>query len=398
MKTKLVVISISLSISLLLSAQLKVSADGNVGLQLGTATPLSALSVGGVGGASAKGYILGENCQTGLSVSRTGTSANNQQYSIFGSSAVVSTKSSYGIGGYSYLPTLLGSGRSWGVVGYAGNSTSGYNYGVMGTHFGTGNGAGIVGTVNGNQDVNVPGIYAGYFVGNVYVTGTLTGNPVVNSDKRYKKNIVGLNTASTLSSVLQMQPVEYNLAQVYMKSKGDSAVVERPVYDENSQVFQKKHYGLIAQDLQQLYPDLVYSDDNGYLSVNYVGIIPLLIESIKELKGEIEALSAGPKKAGAQAASSPDGVDALSYPMLEQNVPNPFNQSTTIGFYLPATVSTASVYVYDMNGTQLKSYPVSGIGKGSVEIQGAEFNAGMYLYALIADGKVIDTKRMILTK
>jgi hypothetical protein len=51
-----------------------------------------------------------------------------------------------------------------------------------------------------------------------------------------------------------------------------------------------------------------------------------------------------------------------------------------------------------MNGVQLKSYPVVERGKGNLTIQGSEFSAGMYLYALIADGKVIDTKRMILTK
>jgi hypothetical protein len=51
-----------------------------------------------------------------------------------------------------------------------------------------------------------------------------------------------------------------------------------------------------------------------------------------------------------------------------------------------------------MNGVQLKSYSIPEKGKGNITIQGAEFSAGMYLYALIADGKVIDTKRMILTK
>lgn len=51
-----------------------------------------------------------------------------------------------------------------------------------------------------------------------------------------------------------------------------------------------------------------------------------------------------------------------------------------------------------MNGTQLKNYSITQRGKGSITIQGSEFTAGMYLYALIADGKVIDTKRMILTK
>ncbi len=51
-----------------------------------------------------------------------------------------------------------------------------------------------------------------------------------------------------------------------------------------------------------------------------------------------------------------------------------------------------------MNGTQLKRYPITERGKGNVIIQGSEFVAGMYLYALIADGKVIDTKRMIFNK
>ncbi len=90
--------------------------------------------------------------------------------------------------------------------------------------------------------------------------------------------------------------------------------------------------------------------------------------------------------------------DALTYPVLNQNVPNPFNSATTIGFYLPNTVTNANIYVYDMNGIQLKSYPITEKGKGNVIIQGSELNAGMYLYTLITDGKVIDTKRMILTK
>ena len=51
-----------------------------------------------------------------------------------------------------------------------------------------------------------------------------------------------------------------------------------------------------------------------------------------------------------------------------------------------------------MSGGQIKSISIPERGKGTVTIQGSELSAGMYLYALIADGKVIDTKRMILTK
>lgn len=96
--------------------------------------------------------------------------------------------------------------------------------------------------------------------------------------------------------------------------------------------------------------------------------------------------------------STVEETNALMYPILEQNNPNPFNTSTIIGFYLPTTIATANIYVYDMNGVQLKSYTVSERGKSNITIKGTELIASMYLYALIADGKVIDTKRMILTK
>jgi len=55
------------------------------------------------------------------------------------------------------------------------------------------------------------------------------------------------------------------------------------------------------------------------------------------------------------------------------------------------------ITVYNMNGTQLKSIELHQKGDGSITVNGGEFNAGMYMYALIADGQVVDTKSMILT-
>lgn len=188
---------------------------------------------------------------------------------------------------------------------------------------------------------------------------------------------------------------------MYIKTHKDSIEVETPVYDEKSQLFTKKHYGLIAQDLQKIYPDLVYEDANGYLSIEYTGLIPLLIQSIKELKNEVETLKTKSDNSSAPAKVKGDNnteTDILTYPVLEQNIPNPFNSDTQIGFSLPKSIISATLYVYDMNGTQLKSYPLAQRGKSNITINGSELTAGMYLYALIADGKVIDTKRMILTK
>lgn len=56
------------------------------------------------------------------------------------------------------------------------------------------------------------------------------------------------------------------------------------------------------------------------------------------------------------------------------------------------------MYIYDMQGTQIRRIEIVDRGKSCVTLQGSELSAGMYIYSLIADGKEIDSKRMILTK
>lgn len=51
-----------------------------------------------------------------------------------------------------------------------------------------------------------------------------------------------------------------------------------------------------------------------------------------------------------------------------------------------------------MTGKQLRQLPVSGRGKTSVVLTGEGLASGMYLYSLIIDGKLIDTKRMVFAK
>lgn len=72
--------------------------------------------------------------------------------------------------------------------------------------------------------------------------------------------------------------------------KGDTVTVPISYYTEDPDLLQKTHYGLIAQELQDIYPDLVYESGDGYLSVNYIELIPILIQSIQSLQNEIELL------------------------------------------------------------------------------------------------------------
>lgn len=48
-------------------------------------------------------------------------------------------------------------------------------------------------------------------------------------------------------------------------------------------------YGLIAQEVQKEFPEMVYEED-GYLSIDYIQMIPVLVEAIKELKIELNTL------------------------------------------------------------------------------------------------------------
>ncbi|MEI7677609.1 MAG: tail fiber domain-containing protein [Bacteroidales bacterium] len=403
---KLIIIFISLGLFIFQSnAQLKVSSAGNVGLQVGSNTPLSPLSIGGVGGNS-QVYIGNSSYNTTLKVEKTSPSGSG--ISFYGIDASVfpsyNTPSfNFGIKGQSYSSGIMGAARTYGVLGVAGNGCSGYNYGIFGQLSGTSNGSAVVGMVTNSlyPEVQIPGQYAGYFVGTVMTTLIYSNGFILNSDKRYKEHIVTIDQPKSLQGIMNLNPVEYNLKQIYMKGRKDSAEVDVPYFDEKSQLFTKKHYGLIAQEIQAIYPDLVYEKEDGYLAVDYTGLIPILIQSVKELKTEIESLKTKNNNAPAKVGALQTGLneaDALTYPVLDQNTPNPFNQSTTIGYYLPTSINTAAIYVYDMNGVQLKSYNISERGKKNIIINGSEFNAGMYLYALIADGKIIDTKRMILTK
>jgi len=213
------------------------------------------------------------------------------------------------------------------------------------------------------------------------------------SDKQLKKNIIPI--PYNREAFQKLNPVSFDISDSLLLSANGKKTSKKST--------NITEYGFIAQEVQDIYPQLVSQDKKtGYLKLKPLEIIPILVSALHDQQAQIDALkelvantNSSPKKIGASSSSE---TDALTYPVLDQNIPNPFNMATTIGFYLPTTIGTASVYVYDMNGVQLKSFSVTQRGKGSITVQGSEFIAGMYLYALIADGKVIDTKRMILTK
>ena len=200
----------------------------------------------------------------------------------------------------------------------------------------------------------------------------------------------------------------FNLYEIYdkellsLKGKKDDTYnkneYEAPeLADSDTHTF---HYTLAADELREIFPELVSEDIDGNVSINYIEMVPLLVQSIKELNAKIEELQGNNIKKAASRnvmATSIESTEADLF-TVSQNEPNPFTETTTIKLSIPKKTQAAALMIYDMSGKQIKQINISERGKTSVNITSEGLTAGMYLYSLIADGKVISTKRMILTK
>jgi len=81
--------------------------------------------------------------------------------------------------------------------------------------------------------------------------------------------------------------------------------------------------------------------------------------------------------------------------ILDQNVPNPFAERTTISYTLPDAVQQAQIMFYDLNGQLINTVDVQTRGKGQLNVYGSDLSSGIYTYTLVADGKIVATKRMV---
>jgi len=83
-------------------------------------------------------------------------------------------------------------------------------------------------------------------------------------------------------------------------------------------------------------------------------------------------------------------------PLLQQNIPNPFNGTSTIGYYIPQSVSQAEIIFSNNVGQIVNRVAVKKKGEGEISVNASNYASGMYYYTLYLDGKKIDTKKMIV--
>jgi hypothetical protein len=232
-----------------------------------------------------------------------------------GGAPSVGNNNNIGVSGRVSTNTSFFNDCVFGVIGKARkvNGTHGRNYGLCGmiddvecsNCYG---GAGIYATDYDyyySMPTNIQGAYAAYFKGSVYVAGNLTVNSMFTpSDRRLNNNVVSLSRSkrsgmTTLENLLNMNVVEYNLKGRQFEDISENVDPEKAeelrqelesLKKEDQKMTSRRHFGVDANELQKVYPDLVLESKDGYLSVNYLEMVPLVIRSIQELKEELDDL------------------------------------------------------------------------------------------------------------
>ena len=83
--------------------------------------------------------------------------------------------------------------------------------------------------------------------------------------------------------------------------------------------------------------------------------------------------------------------------VLEQNVPNPFAEQTSISYFIPEDAKSANIIFFDTKGRHIKTVEVEK-GYGIMSVFAHNLSTGTYSYSLVLDGEVVETKRMVKSR
>lgn len=227
--------------------------------------------------------------------------------------------------------------------------------------------------------------YNGFLRGQIESsTGTFTQG----SDRRLKTEIEPIG--KSLDKLVKLTPSSY-------------------YYKDSRSWAKNRSVGFIAQELQEQFPELVVTSDEGYLMVNYSGITVMAVKAIQEQQLLIHELDQKTKRLEAIEKELEDlrqivmtlrnnNSTSFSEGSLEQNAPNPFRGNSIIRYNIPASAKSAHLNITGPDGKLVRSFTLTKFGKGQLSIDGSTLSAGTFSYSLYVNGKLADSKRLVLTK
>lgn len=211
------------------------------------------------------------------------------------------------------------------------------------------------------------------------------------SDAKLKENVRDLDYG--LKDVLKMHAVKFN-----WKGSTDKTKIDK--------------LGIIAQEMQKIVPEVVrdyeyqVNESTGErtkvpaanLGVMYSDLIPVLIKAIQEQQVQIDKLQeklAAFENMNANANRSVNADNDIKGTLLEQNQPNPFNQTTVIRYKIPQG-AMAQIVIFDAQGSSVKTLRAA--DGGQVQLTAGELKPGTYTYSLLVNGRLAATKKMVIMK
>lgn len=230
------------------------------------------------------------------------------------------------------------------------------------------------------------------------------------SDLNFKTNITPITNA--LQKVKKLNGVYYDY---------DNTNYPNLDFSTDRQV------GLIAQNVDTVLTEVTEYDSllQAY-TMDYARINALLIEAIKEQQNQIDSMNVLVANQdsintdledrlttletcisnigicnnngggnGNKISSQTITLENTTAIVLDQNLPNPFAESTQINFVIPDDVLNAKLLFYDMSGRIINEVNITERGNGTLTVYGENLEKGIYTYSLIADGKLIATKKMV---
>lgn len=217
---------------------------------------------------------------------------------------------------------------------------------------------------------------------------SVDGSFINGSDIRLKEQIEDL--PKLLDKIMQLKPSAY-------------------YYKDSRKLAKHKSLGFIAQEVEKIFPEIVYDSDDGYKGLSYSAFAVVAIKAIQEQQNTIvhqqESIAGQQEtivnledritKLEAAIKALIGNTESLSGVFLEQNSPNPFRESTTFYYKIPSG-SQGLIKIYDISGKMVKSM-VAPAG-GYARLSGNSLSAGSYVYSLIVDGKTVSSKKMVLLK
>lgn len=279
---------------------------------------------------------------------------------------------------------------------------------------------GIYLTTSGQAN-NIVAYYAPASNSNFVFNTNLRVNGVnITSDARLKENVQTLQ--NPLNIVSQLNGVSYNYklseinkyreqdaskfteAQNMQNSasvssnaaltgkENDDKLYQNAVDRKEAEDASRKRIGFLAQDIEKVLPELVQTDENGVKSIDYIGFIPLIVESLKEMQQTIQAQQ---NEIDILQSLLPEESKSLLRSTSTDNIviegAKLYNRAgSSVSYTLPSTFANAYLQVFDIAGRMLKKITLT-TANDIVEINPTEIGLGTFIYVLYVDGQKADT-------